>query len=147
MIIMGKRGPAPAPTAVRLLRGDRKDRVNFDEPMPAVGHSRAAVVAVGRRPIDLGWLAPDLERRGVLTVWDVEAFANNCDAAARRRRAVARLEAEGEVVEQPVMDHGRAVAVRLSRNPWVLILSEADVAPCILARCRQRSLNRFQTLR
>ena len=72
-------------------------------------------------------LAPDLERRGVLTVWDVEAFANYCDAAARRRRAVARLEAEGEVVEQPVMDHGRAVAVRLSRNPWVLILSEADV--------------------
>jgi P27 family predicted phage terminase small subunit len=38
-------------------------------------------------------LAPDLERRGVLTVWDVEAFANYCDAAARRRRAVARLEA------------------------------------------------------
>lgn len=34
---MGKRGPAPKPTNLRLLHGDRKDRINSDEPVPADG--------------------------------------------------------------------------------------------------------------
>ena len=34
---MGKRGPAPKPTNLRLLHGDRKSRINDDEPIPAEG--------------------------------------------------------------------------------------------------------------
>lgn len=34
---MGKRGPAPKPTNLRLLHGDRKDRINEDEPVPSDG--------------------------------------------------------------------------------------------------------------
>lgn len=38
---MGKRGPAPKPTALRVLHGDRKDRINDAEPQPAEGEVTA----------------------------------------------------------------------------------------------------------
>jgi phage terminase small subunit len=44
----------------------------------------------------------------------------------RTRRAVAHLDAQGEVVEVPVMDHGRKIGVRVARNPWCVVLAEAD---------------------
>lgn len=31
---MGRRGPAPTPTNLRLLKGDRPDRINTNEPVP-----------------------------------------------------------------------------------------------------------------
>lgn len=34
---MGKRGPAPAPTALKLVKGERKDRINHREPKPRGG--------------------------------------------------------------------------------------------------------------
>jgi P27 family predicted phage terminase small subunit len=124
--IMGRRGPAPKPTAVRLLHGDRKDRINLDEPMPSLGSVECPEwLSADAKSIWTG-LAPDLHRQGLLTGWDVEAFANFCDAAARRRRAAAHLEAEGEVVSLPAMDHGRVVGTRVAPNPWAAILVAAD---------------------
>ena len=96
---MGKRGPTPAPTAIRRLHRARPDRINNAEPVPNLG----PVVPPSWLSPDVRaiWdeLAPDLQRRGVLTPWDAETFSACCDAAARR--AVAHL--EGEVVEQAVM--------------------------------------------
>jgi len=34
---MGRRGPAPKPTALRILHGDRPSRINVDEPIPDRG--------------------------------------------------------------------------------------------------------------
>lgn len=34
---MGARGPAPKPTALRVLHGDQKRRINSDEPQPRPG--------------------------------------------------------------------------------------------------------------
>jgi hypothetical protein len=31
---MGKRGPVAKPTSLRILHGDRKDRINTSEPVP-----------------------------------------------------------------------------------------------------------------
>jgi P27 family predicted phage terminase small subunit len=84
---MGRRGPRPAPTAVKLERGVRPDRINSAEPVP-----------VGRQPSCPRWLspeargvwrrlAPDLYRRGVLTAWDVDGFAFYCDLLVQARRA------------------------------------------------------------
>ncbi|MEW2383367.1 P27 family phage terminase small subunit [Micromonospora sp. NPDC047707] len=124
---MGKRGPKPAPTALKLVRGTRSDRVNTAEPVPST---------VDIEPPD--WLtdaavaiwdvyAPDLIRKGVLTAWDVEAFAVVCDAAARRRAAAIALAKEGEVVQLPVFDkNGKPTGFRTSRNPWLVVLGQAD---------------------
>jgi P27 family predicted phage terminase small subunit len=124
---MGKRGPAPKPTNVRVLHGDRKDRINTDEPVPGAGEVvppewlPTAAVEVWRL------YAPDLRTKGVLTAWDVEAFAVWCDAVVRRRRAAAELEAQGEVIEMPVFNkNGEMTGHRFGKNPWTLVLNEAD---------------------
>lgn len=127
MPAVGKRGPAPAPTSLKLVRGTRADRVNTAEPVPST---------VDLEPPD--WLtdaavaiwdeyAPDLIRKGVLTAWDVEAFAVTCDAGARRRKAAITLATEGEIVELPVFDkNGVQSGLRKTRNPWLLVLNQAD---------------------
>lgn len=138
---LGKRGPHPAPTATKLLHGTRADRVNTDEPIPdgpgAGGvESGDSPGAGGLRPPD--WLdaesvaiwhqyAPDLTAKGVLTAWDVEAFAALCDVAARRRRAVKVIADEGEVVEAPVFDrNGEPTGTRRVRNHWLVVLNACD---------------------
>jgi P27 family predicted phage terminase small subunit len=127
---MGRRGPAPAPTALKLVKGTRKDRVNTAEPKPA---------EVAGKVIPPEWLtadalelwtqyAPDLERQGVLRAWDVEHFAAWCDSAAQRRRATAALAESSEVVEEPVISKGELVGHRLVRNPWTLVQKSATDA-------------------
>lgn len=128
---MGKRGPAPAPTNLRLLHGEDKKnpgRVNRNEPKPAD--------AVIKPPTWLSrearkvWrhLAPDLIAKKCLTAWDVEAFAGYCDAVVRRAEAAAHLSAEGEVVESPVFakSTGEITGYRMSRNPWAYAFKDAD---------------------
>ena len=124
---MAKRGPAPKPTALRVLHGDRKDRINDAEPVPAAGDI-----------VPPDWLtddaveiweiyAGDLEAKRVLTPWDVETFAAWCDAAARRRRAAAELAEGGELMEAPVFNkNGEQTGVRLVKSPWLAVLNEAD---------------------
>ncbi|MFB7171098.1 phage terminase small subunit P27 family [Streptomyces sp. NPDC056254] len=124
---MGRRGPAPKPTALRVLQGDRADRINRDEPRPseldvvAPDWLSAAAVEVWET------LADDLIAKGVLTAWDVEAFANWCDAVARRRDAAGHVETEGAVTEQPVFNkNGEQTGVRLAKSPWLMALDAAD---------------------
>lgn len=84
---MGARGKAPAPTALKLVRGDRSSRVNRSEPKPPE-----------REVICPTWLTPDAKRiwrenadelvkAGVLTVWDAELFGQWCEAVVQVRRA------------------------------------------------------------
>lgn len=80
-------GPKPAPTALKLVRGDKPSRINRAEPKPPT----AELVCPA-------WLTPnakriwkeragELEQAGVLTVWDVELFAQWCEAVVLVRRA------------------------------------------------------------
>ncbi len=137
---MGSRGPAPKPTNIRYLHGDRTDRINTSEPKPADVEIKpptwlnAAARAVWRQ------YAEDLKRTGVLTGWDVEAFAIVCDAVVRRRIAVKALRAEGEILKVPMLDKEGAylrmpgtaedgpgeIVYRRVKNPWTLVLGEAD---------------------
>lgn len=92
----GGQGRPSKPTPLKVLHGDRKDRVNSAEPQPAAG---PVVPPDGLSDAALSvWaqLAPDLERQGVLTAWDVPAFAVVCDAVARHRKASEILDLEGE---------------------------------------------------
>lgn len=121
----GKRGPAPAPKALKLVKGERRDRVR--EPVPAEQPIRAPswlsrqAKAVWRR------YAPDLIDKRVLRCWDVEAFACYCDAVVRRRKAAAELDAGGEIVEHPVFNkNGELTGQRVGKNPWWFVWVEAD---------------------
>jgi P27 family predicted phage terminase small subunit len=80
---MGERGPAAQPTRLKVLKGERKDRINASEPEPP--HTQkpptcpSALSPTARRI----WrrLAPQLHRERLLTDWDRETFAAYCIAA------------------------------------------------------------------
>lgn len=85
---MGKRGPRPTPTNLRLLSGEtRPSRLNADEAAPPEGKVTCpADLSAEARKV---WrrLAPSLIQRGLLTVWDRESFAVFCEAVVTWRRA------------------------------------------------------------
>lgn len=123
---MGKRGPAPAPTGLRLVRGDRKSRVNRNAPIPPPTDPRPPSW-LSRDALDV-WkrLATSLEKRECLSAWDVDNFAGFCTAVALRAEAELHLQEEGAVVEAPVYDkNGKHVGSRLQRNQWLLVAKQA----------------------
>lgn len=115
---MGKRGIAPAPTALKLLNGVRPDRINHDEPRPANGEIRCPswMSAAGKRV----WrrLAPDLIAKKVLTLWDVDEFADVCELVALNQLAFKDLDKNGlvlTVVERELRDG--TIVYRTTKNP------------------------------
>lgn len=86
---MTERGRPRKPTTLKILHGDREDRINRAEPVPGSGEvvppfelSEGALLVWDR-------LAPDRIRRGVLTAWDVDAFALFCETVAVAQSKVA----------------------------------------------------------
>ena len=92
---MGRRGPAPMPTELKLLRGERRPcRLNRNAPkaknvpvMPG-GMSDAAQAIWNRVMADYG-------ATGVLTSVDTDALRVYCEAVVRYEHAAAMLEASG----------------------------------------------------
>src|SRR5262245_18387438 len=112
------RGRRPKPTALKLGQGNPGERrLNENEPQPMLG--------VGEPPLDLPrnaleeWnrLGPELERIGVLTRIDRNAFIAYCTNWARYVRANAACQILGEVVTAP---SGRLVA-----NPHRAVANKA----------------------
>lgn len=117
---MGARGPHAKPTNLKILHGDRPDRINFNEPEPAMG----TVVP----PYELGevaqevWdrLGPDLVAKKVLTPWDVDAFALFCDAVETFRVARHYLHEEGYTAQ--------GAAGGVIKSPyWQIMRDSADI--------------------
>lgn len=121
-------GRPPKPTAVKKLRGERKDRINNDEPIPSGPAACPTNLSEGAQAV---WkrLAPDLVAKGVLTAWDVDEFAAFCDAVDRRDRAAEHLDTEGEVIESPVFDrNGVRTGERIVLSPWWQVWKGASEA-------------------
>lgn len=121
---MGARGPAKTPSALRALAGDKN--AGKGEPQPSSDVHRpdglnAGALAVWNR------LAPDLQRKGVLTGWDVDEFAAYCDAVERRDRACEMLDEHGEVIAAPVFDqNGKRTGERFVLSPWWQVWKAAN---------------------
>lgn len=100
---MGRRGPAPTPTSLRLLRGNPGKRaINKREPKPAP-----------LRPTCPRWLnveakrewrrvVPELERLGLLTRVDRAELAAYCQSWARWKEAEEFIEKHGPAI--PIRD-------------------------------------------
>lgn len=119
-------GRRPAPTPVKKLKGERKDRLNADEPVPGVGDVQPPTnLSAGAKAV---WarLAPDLMAKDVLTPWDVDAFAIMCDSIDRSDTAREHLDADGAVTEHPVFNrNGEKTGVRILANPWWKVWKDA----------------------
>lgn len=96
---MGRRGPAPIPTALRILAGEtRPSRINRDEPKPTPGHPRMPVdmSAEGKRV----WrrVMRDYGATGVLTPADADVLRCYCEAVVRYAGAARQIEQTGPLV-------------------------------------------------
>lgn len=91
-------GRPAKPTNLKVLHGDRPDRINRAEPVPGQGDVVAPKWLDGDGLAVWNELAPDLIRQGVLTAWDVEAFAMACDQVRLYRQAKARVKRDGVMI-------------------------------------------------
>jgi P27 family predicted phage terminase small subunit len=119
---VGRRGPAPAPTNLRVLRGTKNPGrdLNPSEPRPLAGPverpgylSRLAVEEWDR-------VAPHLEHMRTLTGADSTALACYCEAVARWRglaEVVANsppvIQREGILVKNPAYSQIRDAAIEV----------------------------------
>jgi P27 family predicted phage terminase small subunit len=91
---MGKRGPSPAPTRLKVVRGDQESRINRNEPLPS---DRGDIhppefLCEDAEALDIwNYYARDLIDKGCLTAWDVDTFAVFCKAASVYRLAARKL--------------------------------------------------------
>lgn len=123
---MGERGRKSKPTSLKILHGEREDRINRDEPLPGQSDVVAPEWIVqldedssGEHETALGvWsrLAPDLERTGVLTPWDVDQLAVFCDAVVRHREATRAVQHHGILIEGQKGNEVRNPAIQVARD-------------------------------
>lgn len=114
---MGKRGPAAKPTALRVLHGDRKDRVNDSEPAPPTHDIDCPDWASDHARGIWARLAPGLAERGVLTEWDTDAFLVLCEALARYKAATQLVNGSALLVQG---------GTGLMKNPALQVQSDAE---------------------
>ena len=118
---MGRRGPAPKPTALKVLSGTRKDRINRNEPKPPEG---APPRPKWLDPVAVQeWLriVPELLELGVLTKIDGQALGLYCAAFSEM------VHAEGAIAEHGlVVTTGNAEYRTVKANPAVAIRARAQ---------------------
>lgn len=78
---MGKAGFKPAPTRLKVVRGDAESRINREEPLPSdMGEVRPPDWLTGEALAVWNYYETDLKDKGCLTAWDVDTFAIFCKA-------------------------------------------------------------------
>ena len=138
---MGRRGPPPTPTKLKLLRGNPSKRpLNAAEPQPPasgiVMPEHLGEVAARR----WGELLPMLQATRVMTRADVEALARYCDTYEWWLAVRAKLKKEGDTY--PILNDGGEIKY-IAQRPEVSIAHklatqlrqlEADFGLCPAAR-------------
>jgi P27 family predicted phage terminase small subunit len=118
---MGRRGPAPAPTGLKLVRGDERRRINLDEPKPLPGPVDKPGYLSPLASEEWDRVAPHLEAMRTLTAADTTALAVYCEAVARWR-TLAQIVAKsppvitasgGLLVKNPAYSQARDAAIEV----------------------------------
>ena len=95
---MGRRGPAPKPTRLRVIQGNPGKRpLNKNEPKPALGRPPCPRWLNEEAKKEWRRIVPELARIGVLTIVDRLALAGYCQAYARWRQAEEAIEKYGMI--------------------------------------------------
>jgi P27 family predicted phage terminase small subunit len=119
-------GRPPKPTELKILQGDRSDRINTAEPKPSAVATLEPPVELAPRARPL-WdrLAPDMARKRVLTDWDRETLANYCRAQAMADEAAMDVDKNGGWVTevQKELPDG-TIVYKTSRNPAYTVWRE-----------------------
>lgn len=108
---MGRRGPAPKPTTLRVLNGDHPSRVNHDEPRPREGVP-APPDWFGPRELTI-WkrVVTELTAMGMARPVDQDMIATYCCAVLRWSDATKILNADGLIIRKTEWKAHPAVAI------------------------------------
>lgn len=129
---MGKRGPAPLPSKLRILHGERhEERMGLDEPVPEP--SPMKVPADASEAVQKVWreVVRELEAMGLAYGSDSDSLRCYCEAVVQHRRASAVL-ARSQVLVKGI--HGNLV-----RNPALQI--QRDTAATIRSFAQEFGLS------
>jgi P27 family predicted phage terminase small subunit len=97
---MGRRGPPPKPTALRILEGNPSKRpLNPNEPKPPVGVPDCPAHLDLDAKKEWTRLAPILDRLGMLTIVDGAALAAYCQMYSRWAKAERAIKKHGITME------------------------------------------------
>ena len=103
---MGRRGPAPKATPIRLLEGNPSKRaINRNEPKPSARCPPCPQWLLPEAKREWRRVVPELERCGVLTQVDRAALATYCQAWARYVEAEAKIAQYGDVLKSKRSDY------------------------------------------
>jgi len=93
---MGRRGPAPQPTKLRILRGNPgKRKINKNEPKPTNGEPPMPSWLPAEGKTAWRWIVRELAPIGVVTLADEAALTATCEAWARYVKASKRYHRSG----------------------------------------------------
>jgi P27 family predicted phage terminase small subunit len=91
---VGKRGPKPTPTALKLVNGTRRSRIQPKRPISGT-YERSPQPPKWLSEVAKGYwrrLGPELAHSGRLNPDNLESFAILCEAYARHERAIRVLD-------------------------------------------------------
>lgn len=121
------RGRKPVPTALKLVKGERPDRMNTDEPMPEEGIPKCPVKTPA--VVDVwNYTVQQLTAMRVLTMADRDLLLAYCQAVVMHREASRLLAQDGYILGHAVYEFdGQEIADRpkLVTHPAVKLQREA----------------------
>lgn len=119
-----RHGPAPKPTSLRVLEGEKRpSRIPANEPVPAELDVECPSYLDAEQRAVWDAYAPDLTRKGVLTFWDVEAFAAYCVAVVRHAQAVQTINATDSLLVRNQRGVARHPALAAERDQAMLMMA------------------------
>ena len=125
---MGKRGPKPKPTRLKILRGNPGNRpLNQNEPQPALGAPECPAWLDKEAKEEWDWVVPQLQPLGYLSVIDRAALAVYCQAWAELRIATKTLQKEGRTFTTETGYMAPHPAVSQQRSAWQAVKSFASL--------------------
>lgn len=124
---MGKRGPAGKPTNLRMLHGDRKDRINTDEPIPADGLPELPDGVSDEVATVWEYTVAQLAAMHCVSPADRDPLLAYCEAVVTHRRA-SRMLARSNVIAKAAKGDG------VVKNPLVQVQRDAAILIRILGR-------------
>ena len=115
---MGKRGPRPKPTNLRILHGDRKDRINTDEPIPTSGVPAPPYEMDAEVQQVWDYTVEQLRVMRTISMADRDVLACYCEAVVTHRKASKLLATTPVLIRHPK-------GGTYSRNPLIQIQRDA----------------------
>ncbi len=127
---MASPGPAPKPTALKLLHGTPGQRkLPTDEPKPDTAMPVRPVWLNGEAKAEWDRVVPELHRLGLATSVDRAALIAYCDQWRTYVTATRAVLAQGAVISLGKEDDdGEVTFMRMAKNPNVLIARDALMA-------------------